>query len=147
MGTLGMLCSQAFCHPAPTSMHHPVDQLAWEVQQLRDKLASASTRHTTTTAKKQESRRPDANLNQNTNNGTFLFSAPRPSLAMSRGPPPMSTPPRAPNPAGAPPKIAGREAGKRTFLFGHPADARPDQRYTPTPSARLPKNNGPSLGS
>ncbi|KAJ8288022.1 hypothetical protein COCON_G00006810 [Conger conger] len=143
----GALQAQAFCHPTPASMYHPVDQLAWEVQQLRDKLASVSTRNATTTAKKQESRRPDANLNQNSNNGTFLFSAPRPSMATPRSPPPTATPPRAPNPTGAPPKLAGREAGKRTFLFGHPTDGRPDQRYAPTPSARLPKNNGPSLGS
>ncbi|XP_064207198.1 myotubularin-related protein 11 isoform X1 [Anguilla rostrata] len=141
----GALQAQAFCHPTPPSMYHPVDQLAWEVQQLRDRLALASTGHAATTAKKQESRRPDTNLNQN--NATFLFSTPRPSLTVPRGPPPTSAPPRAPIPSAAPPKLPGRDVSKRTFLFGHPADARPDQRYAPTPGARLPKNNGPSLGS
>ncbi|KAG9345275.1 hypothetical protein JZ751_009821 [Albula glossodonta] len=137
----------AFCHPTPTSMYHPVDQLAWEVQQLKDKLALASTGHMAASTKKQEPRRPDANLNQNTNNGTFLFSAPRPSQATPRGPPPTSALPRAPPPAAAPPRLTGRDSSKRTFLFGHPADARPDQRYAPMPNTRLPKNNGPSLGS
>ncbi|KAJ8290128.1 hypothetical protein GJAV_G00009010 [Gymnothorax javanicus] len=143
----GALQAQAFCHPTPTSIYHPVDQLAWEVQQLRDKLALASTGHTATTTTKSESRKPETNLNQNSNNGSFLFSALRPSMAVSRGPPVSSAPPRAPNLTTAPPRLAGRDAGKRTFLFGHPADARTDQRYAPPPNPRLPKNNNPSLGS
>ncbi|KAG7469586.1 hypothetical protein MATL_G00130430 [Megalops atlanticus] len=143
----GALQAQAFCHPTPTSMYHPVDQLAWEVQQLRDKLALASSRHAAPTTKKQESRRPDTNLNQNTNNGTFLFSAPRPSFVTPRGLPPTSAPPRAPPPTAPLPRLANRDPSKRTFLFSHPPDSRQDQRYTPMPSTRLSKNSGPSLGS
>ncbi|XP_023657190.2 myotubularin-related protein 11 [Paramormyrops kingsleyae] len=127
----GALQAQAFSHPAPVSSHHPLDRLAQEVQQLRDRLAAAAG----TRAKKQEPHRANVNLNQNANGGTFLFSAPRISVA------------RAPPPTSALPALAPRDASKRTFLFGQSPDGRPDLRYAPMPSTRLSKKKGSSLAS
>lgn len=145
-----MLCPQAFSHPISLSTQHPVEQLAWEVQQLRDKLTLASSPTNTVPAKTQEPHRADSNLNQNTNNSTFLFPASRPpGPVASRTTPPISNlQPRVP-PARSRP--GHRDSSKHTFLFGHPSssESRPDQRYLPTPNnnAKLPKSNGPSLGS
>ncbi|KAJ7985456.1 hypothetical protein DPEC_G00352220 [Dallia pectoralis] len=140
----GALHAQAFSHPISASSQHPVDQLAWEVQQLRDKLALAPTN--TAPTQRQEHRRKDSNLNQNTNNGTFLFPASRPSLPTS------TLQPWGPTPSSAPPSIPGhRDGSKHTFLFSHPSSsgARPGQRYFPVANsnAKLSKNNSSSLGS
>ncbi|KAF3839554.1 hypothetical protein F7725_018271 [Dissostichus mawsoni] len=139
----GALHAQAFSHPVSANHPHPVERLAREVQQLKDKLEQMA-----------EPRRTDSNLNQNTNNGTFLFPASRPQSAgnpraaptptstnhqTSRGPPPTSA---------ASSRHGHRDNGgsnKHTFLFGHSsvAEARPDQRYYPAPqNAKLPKSNG-----
>ncbi|XP_071378093.1 myotubularin-related protein 11 [Centroberyx affinis] len=156
----GALHAQAFSHPISSNHLHPVEQLAWEVQQLRDKLALASTStDANPPAKRAESRRTDTNLNQNTNNGTFLFPASRPQgLGVTRAaPPPTSTnhhTSRGAPPSSAPlPRPGHKDNGgsnKHTFLFGHPSvtEARPDQRYYPAPNnVKLPKSNGPSIGS
>lgn len=156
---------QAFSHPISANHPHPVERLAREVQQLKDKLAEVSTGtdpHPPT--KMADSRRADTNLNQNTNNGTFLFPASRPqsTTAPRAAPaPPTSTTTtnhhqtsRGPPPALAPPSRPGHKdnggSNKHTFLFGHSsvAEARPDQRYYPAPNnAKLPKSNGSSIAS
>ncbi|KAM7421445.1 hypothetical protein PAMA_015534 [Pampus argenteus] len=156
----GALHAQAFSHPISANHPHPVERLAREVQQLKDKLAQASTStdpHPPT--KRAEPRRPDTNMNQNTNNGTFLFPASRPQSAgvLRAAAPPTCTnhqTPRGPAPASAPPSRPSHKdnggSNKHTFLFGHSSvtEARPDQRYCPTPSnAKLPKSNGPSVAS
>uniref|UniRef100_A0A8D3ANP8 Myotubularin related protein 11 n=1 Tax=Scophthalmus maximus TaxID=52904 RepID=A0A8D3ANP8_SCOMX len=155
----GALHAQAFSHPASANHPHPVERLAREVQQLKDKLAqvcgaAATTADVNSPIKAAERRRTDANLNQNTNNGTFLFPASRPHGAgVTRAAPlPTSTnhqTSRGPPPATAPPSRPGhRDSGgssKHTFLFGHSSstEARPDQRYYPAPNnAKLPKSNG-----
>ncbi|KAM4600422.1 myotubularin-related protein 11 [Polymixia lowei] len=156
----GALHAQAFSHPISSNRLHPVEQLAWEVQQLKDKLARASAgTDSNPLAKRAEPRRADANLNQNTNNGTFLFPASRPQgLGVTRATPPATSAnlqtSRAPPPSSAPLSRSGhRDNGggnKHTFLFGHPSatEARSDQRYYPAPNnAKLPKSNGPSIGS
>lgn len=151
---------QAFSHPVSANHAHPVERLAREVQQLKDKLAqvSASTPHSPPPAKVAEPRRSDTNLNQNTNNGTFLFPAQRPqgpagpraapaptstNHQTSRGPPPSSAPPTRP---------AHRDAGgsnKQSFLFGD-LSAREQQQvhyYAATSNAKLPKGSGSSMAS
>uniref|UniRef100_A0A8C7I6U2 Myotubularin related protein 11 n=1 Tax=Oncorhynchus kisutch TaxID=8019 RepID=A0A8C7I6U2_ONCKI len=150
----GALHAQAFSHPISSSTQHPVEQLAWEVQQLRDKLALASSPTNTVPAKTQEPRQTHSNLNQNTNNSTFLFPACRhPGPGVSRTTPPiLNLQPMVPPVSSAPLSRPGpRDSSKHTFLFGHPSssEARPDQRYFPAPNnnAKLPKSNGPSLGS
>uniref|UniRef100_A0A3Q1BV99 Myotubularin phosphatase domain-containing protein n=1 Tax=Amphiprion ocellaris TaxID=80972 RepID=A0A3Q1BV99_AMPOC len=156
----GALHAQAFSHPISANHLHPVERLAQEVQQLKDKLAevSSSTDLTTPTGTS-EPRRTDTNLNQNTNNGTFLFPSSRPqgSGVQRPAPPPTSTnhqTSRGPPPASAPPsRSAHKDTGgsnKHTFLFGHSSgtEIRPEQRYYPAPNnAKLPKSNGPSLAS
>uniref|UniRef100_A0A3P8U9L5 Myotubularin related protein 11 n=1 Tax=Amphiprion percula TaxID=161767 RepID=A0A3P8U9L5_AMPPE len=156
----GALHAQAFSHPISANHLHPVERLAQEVQQLKDKLAevSSSTDLTTPTGTS-EPRRTDTNLNQNTNNGTFLFPSSRPqgSGVQRPAPPPTSTnhqTSRGPPPASAPPsRSAHKDTGssnKHTFLFGHSSgtEVRPEQRYYPAPNnAKLPKSNGPSLAS
>lgn len=154
---------QAFSHPVSANHPHPVERLAREVQQLKDELARASSgADPIPPPKTAEPRRTDTNLNQNANNGTFLFPASRPQSASAprAAPPPSSAnrqtsrgPP--PPPASAPPSRHGhhRDNGggnKHTFLFGHPpaAEPRPDQRYYPAPNAaKLPKSNGSSVAS
>ncbi|XP_076006506.1 myotubularin-related protein 11 isoform X2 [Genypterus blacodes] len=158
----GALHAQAFSHPISANHPHPVERLAWEVQQLKDKLALAPTSSDANSpAKRAESRRVvDTNLNQNTNNGTFLFPASRPQgrdLGVTRevpAPPPcVLHASRAPPTASAPPARTGSKhngGNKHTFLFGHSSatEARPDQRYYPAPNnAKLPKSNGSSVAS
>ncbi|XP_075899452.1 myotubularin-related protein 11 isoform X1 [Nelusetta ayraudi] len=156
----GALHAQAFSHPVSANHAHPVERLAREVQQLKDKLAqvSAGTPHSPPPAKVAEPRRSDTNLNQNTNNGTFLFPAQRPqgpagpravpaptstNHQTSRGPPPSSAPPTRP---------AHRDAGgsnKQSFLFGD-LSAREQQQvhyYAATSNAKLPKGSGSSMAS
>lgn len=149
---------QAFSHPISSNHPHPVERLAREVQQLKDKLAQVSVgtdSHPPT--KTAEPRRSDTNLNQNTNNGTFLFPGPRPPITAmprvaprptsanhqsSRGPPLSSVPPSRP----AHKDSSG--SNKHTFLFGNSSvtEARHDQRYYPAPNnAKLPKCNGSSV--
>ncbi|KAA8591835.1 hypothetical protein FQN60_017209 [Etheostoma spectabile] len=155
----GALHAQAFSHPISANHPHPVERLAREVQQLKDKLAQVST----STGLKPpsmmaEPRRTDTNLNQNTNNGTFLFPASRPqSVPMPRAaPPPTSTnhqTSKGAPPTSAPPSRTSHKdnggSNKHTFLFGHSsvAEARPDQRCYPAPNAKLPKSNGSSISS
>ncbi|XP_061573413.1 myotubularin-related protein 11 [Cololabis saira] len=152
----GALHAQAFSHPV-SSLAHPVERLAREVQQLQARLAQASSPEPSPPAVTAEPRRPDANLNQNTNNGTFLFPA-------SRAPAPPTAPPRAgsknhhapwaPPPAAAPAPRPGNKdspgGNKHTFLFGHSSapEARPDPRYYQLAgAAKLPKSSGPPLSS
>ncbi|KAK5600307.1 hypothetical protein CRENBAI_001393 [Crenichthys baileyi] len=147
----GALHAQAFSHPVSANRPHPVDCLAQEVQQLKDQLAQLSTSRSpnqlTVTA---ETQRTDTNLNQSTNNSTFLYSALRPRAT----PPPTSTnqhTSRGPSSASAAPlRPTNRDCNKHSFLFGHTAvaEARSDPRYHPPPSTtKLPKSNGPSLTS
>ncbi|XP_034030135.1 myotubularin-related protein 11 isoform X2 [Thalassophryne amazonica] len=155
----GALHAQAFSHPVSANHPHPVERLAWEVQQLKDKLELVSSgTDVDTPTKTAVPRQADTNLNHSTNNGTFLFPAsrpqgfgvPRPSHPStnhrhsSRGPPPATAPPSRPS---------HKDSGginKHTFLFGHSSgtEAHPDQRYYPAPStAKLPKSNTPSIAS
>ncbi|XP_034729184.1 myotubularin-related protein 11 [Etheostoma cragini] len=151
----GALHAQAFSHPISANHPHPVERLAREVQQLKDKLAQVSTSPgLKPPSMMAEPRRTDTNLNQNTNNGTFLFPASRPqSVAMSRAaPPPTSTNHQTSKGAtSAPPsRPSHKDSNKHTFLFGHSsvAEARPDQRCYPAPNnAKLPKSNGSSISS
>ncbi|XP_059194795.1 myotubularin-related protein 11 [Centropristis striata] len=156
----GALHAQAFSHPISANHPHPVERLAREVQQLKDKLAQVSSgANPNPPSKTSEPRRADTNLNQNTNNGTFLFPASKPQgAAMPRAPPPATSTnhltSRGPPPAIAPPSRPGHKdnggSNKHTFLFGHSsvAEARSDQRYYPAPSnAKLPKSNGSSIAS
>ncbi|XP_068180725.1 myotubularin-related protein 11 isoform X1 [Antennarius striatus] len=155
----GALHAQAFSHPISANHPHPVERLAREVQQLKDKLAQASQTDPHLGAKTAEPRWSDTNLNQNTNNGTFLFPAQRPhgTAAPRAAPPPTSTnrqTSRGPPPASAPPSRPSYKdnggGNKHTFLFGHSSatEARPEKRCYPTPSnAKLPKSNGPSIAS
>ncbi len=127
---------------------HPLDQLAWEVQQLREKLAQASHRRPENQTKRQEPRRLESNLNQNANNGTFLFSSSsrtsqQQPLLSSRGAVQTSVPPRAQRTASDPSRPAQRNNSKHTFLFGH-QEPQSGQRYIPSPSAKLPKRPGNS---
>lgn len=153
-------CLQAFSHPISANHPHPVERLAREVQQLKDKLALAESTSSdaNSPAKRAESRRADTNLNQNTNNGTFLFPASRPlGLGVTREvPAPTSSnhqTSRGPPTASAPPaRTSSKHNGgnKHTFLFGHSSvtEARPDQRYYPAPNnAKLPKSNASSVAS
>lgn len=146
---------QAFSHPISANHPHPVERLAREVQQLKDKLEQVSTStDPNPPAKAADPRQTHTNLNQNTNNGTFLFPASRPQgTGVSRAaPPPTSTnhqTSRGPPPASAPPSRPSHKdnggSSKHTFLFGHSSstEARPDQRYYTAPSnAKLPKSNG-----
>ncbi|MEQ2184326.1 hypothetical protein GOODEAATRI_006652, partial [Goodea atripinnis] len=145
------LSPQAFSHPVSANRPHPVDRLAQEVQQLKDQLAQLSTsRSPDQLSVTAETQRTDTNLNQSTNNSTFLYSALRPRAT----PPPTSTnqhTSRGPSSASAPPsRPTNRDGNKHSFLFGHTAvaEARSDPRYHPPPStAKLPKSNGPSLTS
>ncbi|KAF6727019.1 Myotubularin-related protein 10-B [Oryzias melastigma] len=147
----GALHAQAFSHPVSSNHLHPVERLAQEVQQLKDKLAQLSPGTDldppTVTP---EPRCTDANLNQNTNNATFLFSASKPRSVGRAAPPPTSVS-RAPPPSSTPaPRPGGKDLGgsnKHTFLFGHSSDGRSDSRYHPLPNAKLPKSNGSSLAS
>uniref|UniRef100_A0A8C6KUX5 Myotubularin related protein 11 n=1 Tax=Nothobranchius furzeri TaxID=105023 RepID=A0A8C6KUX5_NOTFU len=142
----GALHAQAFSHPVSTNQPHPVERLAQEVQQLRDKLAQASTSTSTdlpTVTPKP--RRTDTNLNRSTNNSTFLPAPPPTSNNQTC---------RAPSSASAPLSRPGsRDRGstnKHSFLFGNSSvtDAQADRRYYPPPTnAKLPKSNGPSLAS
>ncbi|CAL8247717.1 unnamed protein product [Lota lota] len=173
----GVLHAQAFSHPVSSNHGHPVLRLALEVQQLHDQLtlASASSSITTTTTASTthkppppRHRRPDANLNQNTNNGTFLFPAPRAqALGMTRAVPPAPTSTTSTsNPKTSrvdPPSSSSSSSSaahkdhpttggstKHTFLFGPPAssaqDARAEQRCYPN-NAKLPHGNRPPIGS
>ncbi|KTF81082.1 hypothetical protein cypCar_00029575, partial [Cyprinus carpio] len=144
----GALHAQAFSHPTSSCSQHPLDQLAWEVQQLREKLAQASHRRPENQTKRQEPRRLESNLNQNANNGTFLFSSS--SRTSQQQPPPSnrgaalsSVPPRAQWTASDPSRPAQRNNGKHTFLFGH-QEPQSGQRFIPSPSAKLPKRPGNS---
>ncbi|RVE63211.1 hypothetical protein OJAV_G00165700 [Oryzias javanicus] len=145
----GALHAQAFSHPVSSNHLHPVERLAQDVQQLKDKLAQLSPgTDLDPPAVTPESRRTDANLNQNTNNATFLFSASKPRSVGRAAAPPASVS-RAPPPSSRP---GGKDFGgsnKHTFLFGHSsgADGRGDSRYHPLPNAKLPKSNGSSLAS
>ncbi|XP_050987509.1 myotubularin-related protein 11 isoform X1 [Labeo rohita] len=144
----GALHAQAFSHPTSSCNQHPLDQLAWEVQQLREKLAQAYHRRPENQTKRQEPRRLESNLNQNANNGTFLFSSSSRTSQQqlppsSRGAAHSSVPPRAQRTASDPPRPAQRNNGKHTFLFGH-QEPQSGQRYVPSPSAKPQKRAGNS---
>lgn len=152
---------QAFSHPVSANHPHPVERLAREVQQLKDKLAQVSTgTGSPPPTKTAEPRRPDTNLNQNTNNGTFLFPAQRPQCPVGPrvAPAPTSTnhqtSTRVPPPSSAPPsRPAHRDGGgcnKQSFLFGDSSarEGRHEQHYYAAPSnAKLAKSNGSSTAS
>ncbi|XP_054637005.1 myotubularin-related protein 11 isoform X1 [Dunckerocampus dactyliophorus] len=158
----GALHAQAFSHPISANHPHPVERLAQEVQQLKDQLAEAtSNTHPDPSARKttNEPRRA-ANLNQNTNNGTFLFPASRPqgvgvatraaalpdSLNHNTTRAPHTPPAAAAAAAAAPPsRTASRDNGnKHTFLFGHASatEARPGRG-----NPKVAKSNGASISS
>ncbi|KTG16020.1 hypothetical protein cypCar_00017348 [Cyprinus carpio] len=141
------LHAQAFSHPTSSCSQHPLDQLAWEVQQLREKLAQASHRRPENQTKQQEPRRLEPNLNQNANNGTFLFSSSSRTSQQqpsSQGAAHSSVIPKAQRTASDPPRPVQRNNGKHTFLFGHQQEPQSGQRYIPSPSAKLPKRHGNS---
>lgn len=147
------LCSQAFSHPISANHPHPLERLAQEVKQLKEKLSQTPTSTVPNLpTKTAESRRTDTNLNQN--NGTFLFPTSRSQgMGVPRAaPPPTSTnhqTSRGPSPATAPQSRPSNKdnggSNKHTFLFGHSSsvsEARPEQRYYPAPSnTKLPKSN------
>ncbi|TRY60001.1 hypothetical protein DNTS_020259 [Danionella cerebrum] len=135
----GALHAQAFSHPASSCTQHPVDRLACEVQQLRDKLTVVSGGH----PERNQTEHLEANLNQNANNATFLFSSSSKSPMPSRGVFQTSAPPRPQRAASDPPRPAQRN-GKHTFLFGHQQDAPLGQRFIPSPSAKVHKRTGHS---
>ncbi|KAG7457584.1 hypothetical protein MATL_G00228690 [Megalops atlanticus] len=85
----GFLHAQAFSHPDPASLH-PVEHLAREVEQLRDKLASLG--NTVGTGRKPESHGSNTSLNQNTNNSNLPPVTPQCTAAMPRDLPPDSAP-------------------------------------------------------
>ncbi|KAM3613518.1 uncharacterized protein V6R79_000860 [Siganus canaliculatus] len=156
----GALHAQAFSHPFSANHPHPVERLALEVQQLKDKLTQISSgTDPSPPAPPAKPRRPDTNMNQNTNNGTFLFPAARPhsTVAPRAGPLPTSTnhqTSKGPLAASAPPARSGHKdngaSNKHTFLFGHTSgtEARPEQHYYPAPNnAKLSKSNGSSIAS
>uniref|UniRef100_UPI0037E778B0 myotubularin-related protein 11 n=1 Tax=Semicossyphus pulcher TaxID=241346 RepID=UPI0037E778B0 len=147
----GALHAQAFSHPISANHLHPVERLAREVQQLKDKLAEVSTgTDSTSTTKITDPRRSDTNLNQNTNNGTFLFPTPRPQSATMPRSAPSLTSTNHHTSRGPPPSSAPPSSNKHTFLFGHTSgtEPRPDQRYYQAPNnAKLPKSNGSSIAS
>ncbi|KAG7216509.1 hypothetical protein INR49_001995 [Caranx melampygus] len=151
----GALHAQAFSHPISANHPHPVERLAREVQQLKDKLAQVSSgSDPNPSTKTAEPRRTDTNLNQNTNNGTFLFPSSRlQGASVPRvAPPPTSTnhqTSRGSPPTSAPPfRTSHKDSGgssKHTFLFGHSSstEGRSDQRYYPASNnAKLSKSNG-----
>ncbi|XP_015259816.1 PREDICTED: myotubularin-related protein 11, partial [Cyprinodon variegatus] len=150
----GALHAQAFSHPVSSNRRHPVDRLAEEVQQLKDQLAQlSSSKRPDPLASTQEPRRTDGNLNQSTNNSTFLYSALRPKTT----PPPTSTKQHSSrghssssSSAPLPSRPPNRDGNKHSFLFGHSAgaDPRSEPRYHPPPgTTKLPKSNGPPLTS
>uniref|UniRef100_A0A8C5G5A2 Myotubularin phosphatase domain-containing protein n=1 Tax=Gouania willdenowi TaxID=441366 RepID=A0A8C5G5A2_GOUWI len=121
----GALHAQAFSHPVSSNSAHPVERLAHQVQQLRNQLDHMTSHLATPTI-------TDSNLNQNANNGTFLFSAPRPH----RAPPP---------PISATPPSRTSLVDKHSFLFG-PSAA--EHGYCPAPkTTKLPPSSGRSLAS
>uniref|UniRef100_A0A3Q2CVE6 Myotubularin related protein 11 n=1 Tax=Cyprinodon variegatus TaxID=28743 RepID=A0A3Q2CVE6_CYPVA len=130
---------QAFSHPVSSNRRHPVDRLAEEVQQLKDQLAQlSSSKRPDPLASTQEPRRTDGNLNQSTNNSTFLYSALRPKTT----PPPTSTKQHSSrghssssSSAPLPSRPPNRDGNKHSFLFGHSAgaDPRSEPRYHPPP--------------
>lgn len=140
----GVLHAQAFSHPMSSCSQHPLDQLAYEVQELGEKLAQVSIRRPENQTRRQEPRRLESNLNQNANNGTFLFS----SRSSPQHPPATrgaSYPfdhPRDPRAASEPPRSSQRINGKHTFLFGHQQESQPVQRYISSQSAKYPKHPG-----
>ncbi|XP_038161258.1 myotubularin-related protein 11 isoform X2 [Cyprinodon tularosa] len=148
----GALHAQAFSHPVSSHRRHPVDRLAEEVQQLKDQLAQlSSSKRPDPLGSTQEPRRTDGNLNQSTNNSTFLYSALRPKTT----PPPTSTRQHSSRghsslSAALPSRPPNRDGNKHSFLFGHSAgaDARSEPRYHPPPgTTKLPKSNGQPLTS
>ncbi|XP_029959458.1 LOW QUALITY PROTEIN: myotubularin-related protein 11 [Salarias fasciatus] len=137
----GALQAQAFSHPASSDHAHPVERLAREVQHLQEKLAQVDPGPPGPPGPPAGTARTwnaDSNLNQNSNNGTFLFPAapPPPASAQHRRPPRAAT---------ATSRSGNRDPGagaKHTFLF------RPDPRSDPPAgAAAVPKSNGPSLAS
>ncbi|XP_030638477.1 myotubularin-related protein 11 [Chanos chanos] len=136
----GALHAQAFSHPMSSITQHPVEQLACEVQQLREKLAQVSIVRPANAAKRQESHRPEANLNQNANNETFLFASSRAAQqhhASNRATAHPSALTKTPHPTPATSRSSNRDNNKHTFLFGHQSEG----RHVPTRNAKLPKNN------
>lgn len=148
---------QAFSHPVSANHAHPVERLAREVQQLKDKLAqvaSSTTGSPLPATKVSEPQCRDTNLNKNTNNGTFLFPAQRPQVpagGLRAAPTPTSTSnhhtSRGPPPSlASPTRPARRDSGssnKQSFLFGD-LSAREQQQqqlhyYPTTSNAKLAK--------
>lgn len=123
---------------------HPLDQLAFEVQALGEKLSQASVRRPENQPRQQEPRRLESNLNQNANNGTFLFSSrsPQHHPPASRETTRPSNPSRASRTTSEPPRSGQRFNSKHTFLFGHQQESQSVQRYIPSPSAKNPKHPG-----
>ncbi|XP_053737346.1 myotubularin-related protein 11 isoform X1 [Synchiropus splendidus] len=150
----GALHAQAFSHPISANHLHPVERLAREVQQLKDKLAHISTNtDPDPSAQTPEPRQTDSNMNQNTNNGTFLFPASRPpSSTVPRTAPTSVNHQRRP-PSTAPARPGHRErsgSNKHTFLFGHASgsETQTEPRYFPAPrNLKQPKSNGSSVVS
>ncbi|XP_028834744.1 myotubularin-related protein 11 isoform X2 [Denticeps clupeoides] len=145
----GVLHAQAFTHPMSSCLH-PVDQLSWEVQQLQQMLVRSSTSgQPDSVSKKQEPQWAESNINQNANNGTFLFPISRSThtQALTKAPTvhtTTTTTTTGQNAASAQPRPISREGSKHTFLFGHQPESSSNQRYVPTPNARLHKNSSSS---
>ncbi|CAM9191438.1 unnamed protein product, partial [Lampetra planeri] len=151
----GALHAQAFSHPVSANHPHPVERLAQEVQQLKEKLAQVSTSSDPNPpTKTAEPRRTDTNLNQNANNGTFLFPASRTQGVARPAPVPTSINHQTgggPAPTSRPPSRKDSGSNKHTFLFGHSSvsEARADQHHSPAPpsNSKLPKSNRSSIAS
>ncbi|XP_037532647.1 myotubularin-related protein 11 [Nematolebias whitei] len=149
----GALHAQAFSHPVSTNSLHPVERLAQEVQQLKDKLAQISSGASSDSpAVTPEPQRTDTNLNRSTNS-TFLHPTSRTQVS---GAPRVTPPPTSTNhqtstvtPLSRPGNAGAGGSNKHSFLFRHSSvtDARHHPRYFPPPTnAKLPKSNGASVG-
>lgn len=133
----GALHAQAFSHPLLASHPHPVERLASEIQLLQTRLAQvSSSKDPHSPQPKTVKRRVDGNLNENTNNGTFLFPASSPQgMVRARAAPPLTST-KQQTPSDPPSRLGCRDisgSNKHTFLFGHPSasEAHSEEHYKP----------------
>ncbi|XP_077432226.1 myotubularin-related protein 11 isoform X2 [Vanacampus margaritifer] len=107
----GALHAQAFSHPLSANHRHPLELLAGEVRHLQERLAQARLAGADAA---------HANLNNNANNGTFLFPKSHGAAIAA-----IAAAHKAPSAAIVSAPAPKDNANKHTFLFGHASDARP----------------------